>query len=231
MIEKKDPFLEKFANRIETMGKDGVIGLIKHTKNPINSYVPRKNLGIRRRYRENQVLRSVIFPQRRVSNEEVKTNNLLRSVDYGDYVYTPYSFHDYQKLPKEVKLGGLGPSIGGEEWAEKQLRRLKMSEYGEKVLSRVKCKNKTCENLIEEREKEKKDYLNKVNSGNIHSFRPKLYKASKTIQPLQDPYYGRRPTITKIFRSEENKAIQEEMDENYQLYLSRLNKIKTSLIH
>ena len=49
---KTDDFLSKFANRVEKVGRDGVMGLMKSTKLPINN--------MRQNYFGNQELSSSI---------------------------------------------------------------------------------------------------------------------------------------------------------------------------
>jgi hypothetical protein len=38
-LSTENSFRDKFKNRMENLGKDGVLGIVKNTENPINSQI------------------------------------------------------------------------------------------------------------------------------------------------------------------------------------------------
>jgi hypothetical protein len=54
-------FQEKFKDRMENMGKDGVIGIIKNTENPINKVEIDKMKNWNNLYNEGKILYNVFI--------------------------------------------------------------------------------------------------------------------------------------------------------------------------
>lgn len=248
---EKNDFISRFSNRIEIIGKDGVIGIMKNTKNPINmnrqSFTPTiKN----NRYFSNYPMlptvptySQILVPQKTKSQNSIST---ILSQDYSkmklpkiiphynqteqnkenidDHGYIPYTLKDYRKLDKEVKLGGLGANIGGEEWKEKAQRRNKMGLYGGKV-NKMKMNLKIkVESPEEVREKQKRINI-------LNSKRNKITEYSKNLETERKKPKINFSEMFKIHRENIIKVQNEEPYENCkEIYLARLNKIKSCLV-
>lgn len=247
----KNDFISKFSNRIEIIGKDGVIGIMKNTKNPINtkrqSFTPTiKNS----RYFSNYTMiptiptySQILIPQKTKSQNSISTilskgyskTKLPKIVpqytqteqnkeNIDDHGYIPYTLKDYRKLDKEVKLGGLGANIGGEEWRKKAQRRKKMDLYGGKV-NKMKMNLKIKIDSPEEvREKQKRVKI-------INSKRNKSIEYSKNLEIERKKPKINFSEMFKIHRENIIKVQNEEPYENCkEIYLTRLNKIKSCLV-
>ena len=147
-------------------------------------------------------------------NENNENENI---VDHG---YTPYSLKDYQNLPKvETLERGLGPNIGSKDWKEREIKRNRMSNYGNNIM-----KNET--GLIykvyaspEQMEKRKKDLI-KLNS--------KWRRSNTYGKNLLD---SRRESINSdnYFSDKIHQKVEEDLfhpERDRETYLKRLDKMK-----
>ena len=131
--QSNSAFMNKFCNRIEVIGKDGVLGIMKTTKIPINlnrqSFTP--TIPNNRYYNYRTINPCPSYPRQNFQSIQQSQNRCITNPTFSfssqalprivqrsvitesnnnnivDHGYTPYSLNDYRKLQKEVKLGGL----------------------------------------------------------------------------------------------------------------------------
>lgn len=245
--ESNNAFMNKFSNRIEVIGKDGVLGIMKTTKIPINlnrqSFTP--NFPNNRYINYPTINPCPSYPRQNFLSQQSQnlcpTNPLSfssqalprlvqRSVvteannNIVDHGYTPYSLNDYRKLQKEVKLGGLGANIGGKEWRERARRRIKMDLYGNKLSKNKKCVSFKTESLRDIREKEKRDMIANSKRAKIAQYGKHLIEERKKA----------KMNFEEMFRIHRENVIKMEDEEAYEnskeIYLTRLNRIKNCFL-
>ena len=109
---KDDEFLKKFTNRIEQMGKDGIVGILKNTREPINiskkrlkfsinnyknsyqkNYLDSNSLPLLYKSNLNTNNSSYLDPENDISNynkENNEINNVVNDVNEDKYIDNMY---------------------------------------------------------------------------------------------------------------------------------------------
>ena len=245
--QSNSAFMNKFSNRIEVIGKDGVLGIMKTTKIPINfnrqSFTP--NFPNNRYINYPTINPCPSYPSQNFLPTHLSQNRCNPTISFSsqalprlvqrsvvteannnivDHGYTPYSLSDYRKLQKEVKLGGLGANIGGKEWRERARRRIKMDLYGSKLNKNKKCVSFKTESPVDVREKEKRDMIAKSKRTKIAQYGKNLIEERKKAKMnFEDMFRIHRDNVIKI---EDEEAY----ENSKEIYLTRLNKIKNCFL-
>lgn len=226
-------FLHKWKNRIETIGKGGIIDIIQDPKAKPISKITKFPIQMQmNRFLNKSKSAEVIFKKHHKPDIEAfldksinvyarPANNLQNIIDHG---YTPYTIKDYKKLPKEVKLGKLGPDIYTKEWYLKKERVEKMKQYGSHIFDVGK-------GLVFK-------HINPLPSEINRKQRMEEIKRSKRNK-MSD--YGRKLVVKEckgMLRYEQEREAEIERLRNLDndnvhkqnMYYERLRKIKTGLI-
>ena len=116
---KDEEFLKKFTNRIEHMGKDGIVGILKNTREPINNLSKKFNYNInnnKNNYQKNYLdyHRNLPILYKPYSNLELENdisyNNKKNNV-YHKPFYNPFSDnYEHKKSLMNEDLYGINNS-------------------------------------------------------------------------------------------------------------------------
>ena len=252
-MKKENSFMRKFNDRIQIMGKEGIIGIIqenhiqvkgrrmihtpvkykksasmnditqlskiehieeKNEKDVKDKYFFRANPRIYPRYNEP---RDSSFISKSANLYVRPADNLQNIVDHG---YRPYTIKEFNNLPKEIKLGKLGPNFDA-KWRAKKKRVNKMKEYANHILDvghGLVFRNIPSPEEIRAEERKKK-----IQNGRIMKIREYVNKME-----------GKDGSELNIFRKEGDNAIlrknKQMYIDNQNKYLERLEKLKAKLI-
>ena len=159
-------------------------------------------------------------------NSEKNQSEFLKNIDYG---YIPYTLKDYKNLPKITLKGGLRSNIGTKEWEKAELKRSRMSNYGENVLKNetglIYKVHGTPEQIIK-RKKEIMRENSKWKRSNTYGKR--LLDYQRNI--IEDKYFFSEKNNNIIFENEnENEILKPERDRD--TYIKRLEKMKGLLLN
>ena len=157
-------------------------------------------------------------------NLEKNQSEYYKNIDYG---YTPYTLKDYKNLPKITLKGGLRSNIGTKEWEKAELKRSRMSNYGENVLKNetglIYKVHGTPEQIIK-RKKEIMRENSKWKRSNTYGKR--LLDYQRNI--IEDKYFFSEKNSPIIYENE-NEILKSERDR--ETYIKRLEKMKGLLLN
>ena len=254
MTKKQSNFIDKFNERIQIIGKEGVLGIIQENHIPIKP-IPFEKMPPK--YRKSLSMKDIsnndmIDKEQDTNNNTIKdkaffranpriykryahpkdssfisesvnlyvrpADNLQNVIDHG---YTPYSIKDYNKLPKEIKLGKLGPDFG-KDWKKRKIKINKMKEYGNHIMD--VGHGLFFRNIVSPEEIRKKEQKQKIINGRIRKI--KEYSKSINERDKYDIEFFKHETDQAILKRNKQKYI-----ENQKLYFLRLEKLKAKLLN
>jgi len=94
---KDEEFLKKFTNRIEQMGKDGIVGILKNTREPINNLSKKLNFNInsnKNNYQKNYLDYNRNLPKLYQPNSYLELENEISNYNKKNNVYHNKPFYN-----------------------------------------------------------------------------------------------------------------------------------------